>query len=98
MVIDCGLRIQEISPIKGYLGDGIGWVEIDGQFEQTGHLEPSYWRALVAYDGKKLYWKVVSKTETTSYIDLELRLDSSINYLSDAVLQELRERCLKTLK
>jgi hypothetical protein len=88
VVIDCGLRIQEINPIGGYLEDGIGWLEFDGGFSQ---LKPIIWRALIAFDGKKLYWKVVHKTEVESHIDLELLLVPSNNAQSNVKLKELKE-------
>jgi hypothetical protein len=95
VVIDCGLRIQEISPIRGYIEDSIGWLEFDGGFSQ---LERNPWRALIAFDGKKLYWKILHKTEVESHIFLELRLMPSKHVPSNIVLQELQESCSQQTK
>lgn len=83
-IIDCGLRIQELSWIGGYLEDGIGWLEFDGGFSQ---LKPSLWRALIAFDGKRLFWRVVHKTEVESHIDLELELAPGKNAPSSVNLR-----------
>jgi hypothetical protein len=53
---------------------------------------------LIAFDGKKLYWKVVHKTEAESHIALELLLVPSKNVPSNVVLKELKESCTQKTK
>ncbi len=95
-VVDCGRRIHDISPINGYIEDGIAWVEFDGRFgglEQNGR-----WRALVAFDGKKLYWRVIHHTEAESYVKMELHLNPGTNGPSRVEMDELKRRCSEKVR
>jgi len=89
-IVACGHKIHQFGPITGDFRDGIGWIQFNGSFwNEDGHT----WTALTAYDGKRLFWRVLRKTECEGYVEEQVLLKRGTDPLSESSLKELRDDC-----